>query len=137
MKVVPDTNVWIGWLKSGEVSGTRAETGRPLVLVSSIVLQELWAGVRHDAEARDLDRLYRLALRHGTLLTPPAAAWILAGQVLARLRSRRSVATARLRSLRNDVLLAASAFLAGAAVMTRDRSDFELIREELGVVSVE
>lgn len=137
MKVVPDTNVWIGWFRSGEMARTWAGRQRPLVLVSSIVLQELWAGVRHDAEARDLDRVYRLALRHGALLTPPAAAWILAGQVLARLRSRRSVAAARLRGLRNDVLLAASAFLAGAAVMTRDRSDFELIREELGVVTVE
>lgn len=58
MRVVPDTNVWIGWFRSGEVPRPLPVTPRPVVLVSSIVLQELWAGVRYDAEARDLDRLY-------------------------------------------------------------------------------
>ena len=101
--------------------------------MSTIVLQELWAGVRNDSEAHDLSRLRALARRVRTLLNPTDAAWVLSGQALARLRSRRNLGAARLRGLRNDALLAASAMLANAAVLTSNRRDFELIAEELAV----
>jgi len=53
-----------------------------VVLLATIVLQELWAGVRHPREARDLERLYQTARRHGALLDPPPPAWVIAGQAL-------------------------------------------------------
>ena len=49
------------------------------------------------------------------------------------LARRQRVGSGRLRALRNDVLLAATALLHGAAVMTRNREDFALIAAVLPV----
>jgi len=68
-------------------------------------------------------------------LEPPvaSAAWVLSGQALHILAHRQRVGSDRLRALRNDVLLAATALLHGAAVMTRNREDFALIAAVLPV----
>jgi predicted nucleic acid-binding protein len=67
------------------------------------------------------------------LLNPPAAAWILSGRTLRILDSRRGLSGARLWALRNDVLLAATAFVYGTAVMTSNTADFKRIAEVLPV----
>lgn len=101
--------------------------------LTTIALQELWAGAQSPAERGYWERLYELARSQGRLLNPPGAAWILAGQGLNLLGRRGGLAPARLRALRNDVLLAATALAHGAAVMTRDARDFERIAEVLPV----
>jgi len=55
------------------------------------------------------------------------------GQVLEVLARSGRFGAQRLRALRNDVLLAATAFVYGGAVMTRDRRDFDRIAEVLPV----
>ena len=103
------------------------------VFLSSIVIQELWAGARTAEHRAYAERVHVLAWRHRRLLNPPAAAWILSGQALQLLARRGRYGAARLRSLRNDVLLAATALVHGAAVMTRNRADFARIAEVLPV----
>ena len=103
------------------------------VFLATIVLQELWAGARAPDQRAYAERLYENARRARRLLNPPAAAWILSGQTLRILDGRRGLRGARLRALRNDVLLAATAFVYGVAVMTRDRRDFERIAQVLPV----
>ncbi len=133
MNVVPDTNVWIRWFRERALPEPEADEPRPRVLVATVVLQELWAGVQDDAQARDLRRLYRLARASRTLLNPPAAAWVLSGRALGVLRSRRRLGPQRLRALRNDALVAATAFVVDARVLTENERDFELLREALAV----
>lgn len=133
MRVVPDTSVWIEWLAVPPATFDLGSRGRATVLVSTIALQELWAGAHRAAERADCERLFHTARRHGRLVNPPAVAWILAGQALAVLARRRRFGGARLRGLRNDVLLAATARTYDAAVMTRDMADFGRIAEVLPV----
>jgi predicted nucleic acid-binding protein len=133
VKVVPDTNVWIRWLRARSLPAPPADAARLRVLVASPVLQELWAGVRSDAEARDLERLHELARRSRTLLNPPAAAWVISGQALRTLAERGTVGPRRLRALRNDALLAASAALVQATVITENVHDFELLARVIPV----
>ena len=83
------------------------------------------------------ERLLVEAQRHGKLLNPPAAAWILAGQILGLLAHRRVFGAARQRAIRNDVLLAATAWAYDAAVMTHNRADFTRIASILPVRIVE
>ena len=109
------------------------ETGRAHVLLATIVLQELWAGAHAPDQRAYAERLYEVARRSQRLLTPPAAAWILSGKALQILARRSRFGAARLRGLRNDVLLAATAMVHGAAVMTHDRRDFERIAQVLRV----
>ena len=131
MNVVPDTNVWIRWFRERALPALSAPGLRVNVLVSTIALQELWAGVRTDEEAQDIERLHELARRSRTLLNPPAAAWVLAGRVINLLATRHSIGAQRLRAMRNDVLLAANAVLANAAVVTENTGDFRQIAKVL------
>ena len=132
MKVCPDTNCWIE--SALDTSPIRRSGGeRVHVFLSSLVLQELWAGARTAADRAYAERVYVIASRHRRILNPPAAAWILSGQALQVLARSGRYGPARLRSLRNDVLLAATALVHGAAVMTRNRADFLRIAEVLPV----
>ena len=137
MRVIPDTNVWIPWLAAPPPSLDLGAHGRAWVLVSTIALQELWAGARSEAQRADCERLFQTARRGNRLVNPPAAAWILAGQALAMLARRGQLGAARLRALRNDVLLAATAWAYDAAVMTHNRADFITIALVLPVRVVE
>jgi predicted nucleic acid-binding protein len=112
-------------------------TGRTNLLLATVVLQELWAGAPQPGERAFIERLYLLARRDRRLINPPPAAWILSGQALHILARAHSVRSGRLRGLRNDVLLAATALLHGAAVMTRNADDFTLIAGVLPVRIVE
>lgn len=133
MRVIPDTSVWIAWFGAPPRSFDLGLHGRGRVLVSTIALQELWAGARLGAERADCERLFQTARRKDRLVNPPAAAWILAGQGLGMLARRAWFGAARLRALRNDVLLAATAWAYDAAVMTHNRADFARIAEVLPV----
>lgn len=134
MRVIPDTNVWIVWSGAGPPDGfVLASHGNALPYLATITLQELWAGVRSRAERDYCERLYERARREGRLLNPPIAAWVLAGQTLGVLARRRRLGAARLRAMRNDVLLAATAWAYDAAVMTHDAADFAAIAEVLAV----
>ena len=133
MRVVPDTSFWIAWLRAPPVTLDLGRGGRASVLVSTIALQELWAGATRAAERSDCERLFQTARRHHRLVNPPVGAWILAGQTLAVLAHRGRLGAARLRALRNDVLLAATAWAHDAAVMTHDARDFVAIADVLPV----
>ncbi|HXO86402.1 MAG TPA: PIN domain-containing protein [Gemmatimonadales bacterium] len=133
MRVVPDTNVWITWSARAPEDLTLGERSDALPFLATITLQELWAGARSTAERAYCERLLVEAQRHGKLLNPPAAAWILAGQTLSLLSGRRVFGAARLRAIRNDVLLAATAWAYDAAVMTHNRADFARIAAVLPV----
>lgn len=133
MRVVPDTNVWISWFARPPEGFPLARGGRARVFLTTIALQELWAGARSAEERSYCDRLYELARRRGRLLNPPGAAWILSGQALSLLMRRGRVSTAGGRALRNDVLLATTALSHRAVVMTHDRADFDRIAAVLPV----
>jgi len=125
VRVCPDTHCWL------EPLVTRAP--RTNLLLASVVMHELWAGAPSPGERAFIEHLYLLARRDRRLINPPPAAWILSGQALHVLARAHAVGSGRLRGLRNDVLLAATALLHGAAVMTRNHDDFALIAAVLPV----
>lgn len=133
MKTFPDTNVWISWLGGRTAAPPQSGLDRYQVFLTTIALQELWAGLRSRGEARDLNALLDVATRRRRLVNPPAAAWIMTGRALRQLASRRRLGAARLGNLRTDVLLAATALAHGAAVLTYNRADFTLISTVLPV----
>lgn len=132
VRLIPDTNVWVAWLATGRWS-LELETPARRILVSTIVLQELWAGPHEARRRRDLDTLYALAQRSRRLLNPTSVDWILSGRALAALARERRAQPARLRALRNDVLLAATGLTHRAEVLTQNVADFGLIATVLPV----
>src|SRR2546430_15832682 len=107
MRVIPDTNVWITWSARAPEDLSLGDRGDALPFLATITLQELWAGARSTADRAYCERLLVEAQRHGKLLNPPAAAWILAGQALGVLARRRRLGAAGRRGVCNGVGLGA------------------------------
>ena len=87
---------------------------------------ELRAGIVSRRTERALDQLLRPYAEAGRILSPSAAIFDRAGQVLRELRARgREVRRA---SLVGDVLIALAARASGATLWTANAGDFEAIR---------
>lgn len=125
-RVLLDTNVYISFLNAGHHEALVLGAG--LVRhMSTVVLMELEAGASTAAARRSVGQLARVFERNGRLSTPPSGAWLRAGAVLRTLRSRRP--ETRRASLVHDVLIALTAREIGATLVTRDASDFAVIRK--------
>lgn len=102
----------------------------PFEVLSSVVVQELMAGVRGEA-ATLLERSLLLPFeRHGRVIVPSYAAWKGAGEVLSALVSAHKMQWPEVsRSFVNDVLLALSCRESGVVLVTENHRDFARIAE--------
>jgi predicted nucleic acid-binding protein len=127
--VVFDTDVYVAALREGVdgVAFARIRTRAPRTFLASVVSGELRAGA--------MDRVGRLAVRElveqfdrlRRIVTPDARSWNLAGDVLGDIRRREPSLRTKVTSLWNDALIALSARQIGAAVITGNVRDFELL----------
>lgn len=132
-RVLFDTSVYITVLRDESFARTfRSQYVRavPRTHFSSIVVQELLAGMRTLRHRRQAAALYEPFEKAGRMLTPTHRVWKEAGIVLATIADR----TPQFRSkfspgFLNDILIALSSRSIGAAVVTRNAEDFRLIRE--------
>ena len=128
--VLFDTNVYVAALREG-VRGAafaRIRESAPRTFLASVVSAELRAGAV-DQTGRSVvleltDRFDRL----GRVVTPEARSWSLAGDVLGDIRRREPGMRDKIARLWNDALIALSARQIGAAVVTGNVGDFELLR---------
>jgi predicted nucleic acid-binding protein len=129
-RILLDTNVYIDWLNHGRYEHVVLGQGF-LRHLSSVVVMELRAGAATRAAERALDQLIRAYDKGGRLVTPHAATFDQAGRLLRKLRAEgREVRRA---SFVNDLLIALSARDIGAAVITRDASDFAVIAQHVPI----
>lgn len=122
MIVLPDTSIWVDYLRKGQAGGAWALDDllrTRAVVVCGPVMAELLAG------ARPSDRADLWVLFQGLPWTPlEVKEWLRVGEVAAALRER------GLTVALTDVEIAVSAASAGAGLWTRD-SDFERISRVL------
>ena len=127
-RVVLDTNVIIR-------HGASELTKRGLL--SAVVLQEVTAGARDNAELRLWGSLGQQIRSEGRLLVPDGEDWFEAGRVLSLLRRGATsvrpgptlvIDRGEQQRLVRDVLIARSAKRINAEVATDNRADFEKIR---------
>jgi predicted nucleic acid-binding protein len=117
-----DTSVLVDEVRTGR-HRKKIESVDGLVRTSAVVLAELWRGATDAAE-----RKFLLALtKNYPILTPTENNWIESGEILACIRRDRGFASAKLRDLHFDVLIALTARSHGARLITTNRTDFELI----------
>ena len=125
-RLVIDTNLYVEWLNSGRHEDVLFQ--RPAVkYLSAVVLMELRAGAftaRDRRLVRQVGRAFTAARR---VLVPSALVYEEAGEVLRRLQASRGYTLGGKHSLVNDVLIALSARMIGATVITRNARDFEAI----------
>jgi len=94
---------------------------------SAVAIAELYRGARDRKDIRAIEDL----TRHPIILTPTRAMWLRSGKILARLGARHSLDPESLRRLHFDLLIALTARGIGAAVITTDRTHFELLRTQV------
>ncbi len=129
-KAVLDTSVYLSFLRRGGEFHDLGFLMRPTLLyMSSVVFTELYVGARDRTTIRLLEKLYRTFDRLDRVITPDKQVWFQAGQVLRQLGIRHGFEAIGLARLTHDVLIALTSRKIGAVVFTRNRRDFERIRE--------
>lgn len=131
-RVVLDTSVYLAILRDARFARSfrpRYEAEVARTYMSSVVVQELLAGTWGVRQRQQAESLFRPFERVGRLITPTHRVWREAGLTAARIAERKPAERSKLRiGLLNDMLIALSARSIGAAVLTRNRGDFQLIQ---------
>ena len=133
-----DTNIYIDALNDRAFAEEYRAFHRrhlPQLVLSVVVVHELLVGVLDLRKERVLRRLLIEPFSgRRRLHVPTYATWERAAALEQRLRKAgESVASLRLRSFTNDLLLAASARELGATIITRNARDFARISEHVDV----
>ncbi len=122
---VAETSVLIPFLRSGafasEIESARI---RGRLQLPSIATLELYAGVRTQAEKRELDGFVLGFTRRGLVLTPTDQDHVLAGILLSR--RRQQAGDLNVRDHIMDVLIVLSAAQVGGTVLTQNVRHMEL-----------
>jgi predicted nucleic acid-binding protein len=130
LKLILDTSIYIPFINKG-ISHPLLEYGaaRPLLYLSAVVAEELYAGAHDASSIRLLDRLYDTFDRVGRLVVPGASDWQMTGKIVARFERKYGFEDTFLARITHDILIALSARGIGARVATNNMKDFRRIRE--------
>ncbi|MGH7274977.1 MAG: hypothetical protein ACREIQ_11040, partial [Nitrospiria bacterium] len=86
VKVLPDTSIYIPWINQGiTYPSPQIDKGTPLLYLSSVVVEEMYAGVRDTKTEKLLDGLYDTFEGIGRLVTPLSFEWQRTGRILAKM----------------------------------------------------
>ena len=125
-----DTSIYITALRmgAGAVLGLRRITEGAPVWLSSVVLEELYAGVSSRG-GQAVERIERDFRRAGRILVPNLTDWTQTGRVLALLAAKHDYEQIGKGRLTNDALIAMSAGRLGITVITANARDFGRLAE--------
>ena len=128
--VLLDTSIYITALRAGDdaVLKLRRFTPGAPVWLSSVVLEELYAGVK-PRDSRIVERLERDFDKAGRMLVPNLSDWTLIGKLLARLAAKYDYEQIGQARLTNDALVAMSAGRRGITIITANERDFGRLAE--------
>jgi len=126
-----DTSIYIPYFRREAYrSLIEIQTRKGRNRLSSVVLQELYAGARSPTDKRLLDGLNRAFTASGYVVTPGHEEWALAGQLLNLYARRHGFLNPR--SHIADVLILVSAFGTGAVLVTENVRHFSTWLRLLG-----
>jgi predicted nucleic acid-binding protein len=129
-----DTAIYIGHWEHGLYGSVLEQIRRHLIVrQSSVVLSELHRGAKTKEALKLVEDLYKLAK---PCWVPDEKDWWAAGKILRQLSIRHGWDARRIRDLQNDVLIALTARKYGAAVITANQRDFELLRRHVRFMAV-
>jgi predicted nucleic acid-binding protein len=131
---IVDSGVYIGHWEYGLSVEVLDSITRPFVLrQSAVVLSEL----RRGAQSRMARRLVETLAKHAAIVwTPTVDDWWEAARLIQDIGDREGWDRSKRRSFQNDALIALTARRHGAAVITTNRADFDLLAGELGIAIV-
>ena len=126
-----DTNVYIGHWEQGLYEKTLEIVRRAyIVRHSAVVLSELRRGARSREAERLVSTLFRVARGYWE---PTAGDWWEAGRLVRKIGDAHGWGRHKRREFQNDALIALTARCHGAAVVTDNLSDFDLLAREVRI----
>ena len=131
MKVLLDTNVYVGACASPEAQARFRTSFFPLVpitVLSAVVAYELRVNAFNDRTRRFVDGWVRPMERTGRVVAPTFSDWLEAADIVTRVFARDRSWRSKLPGMLNDVLIALCARRVGATLITYNAQDFRLIR---------
>ena len=132
VKVLLDTSVYIPFINRG-ISIPSLEIGldMPLLYMSAVVMEELYAGAFDRFTIRLLDKVFYTFDRTNRLIIPNKADWQEAGKVIARIGRAGRMQRHILVRLTHDTLIARGAKRVGALLYTKNIKDFQKIQAQV------
>lgn len=126
-----DTNVYIGHWERGQYADALLALRRAyIVRQSSVVLSELRRGARTDRAAELVAQLRKSTVNEWA---PLAQDWWEAGRFVLEVGDKEGWEVGKRREFQNDALIALTARRHGAAIMTANTRDFELLAQRIDV----
>jgi predicted nucleic acid-binding protein len=126
-RVIIDTNIYIDWLNEGRYEDLIFQ--REVVKhLGAVVLMELLAGAFSTRDRRLIQDIALPFAKANRIVAPTISLYEEAGDVLRRLQHVHGYSMPSAYGLVNDVLIALSARLIGASVVTQNETDFVAIQ---------
>ncbi len=130
VKLLLDTSIYIPFINHGITHpAIDLPQGQPLIYMSAVVMEELYAGALDIPSIKLLDKMYDTFSSINRLIIPDAADWQKTGKVVAQLGKKYGFEEIFLSRITHDVLLAASARKIGGAIVTNNLKDFLRIQQ--------
>ncbi len=126
-RIIVDSNLYIDWLNTGKHEAVLFQPDT-VKFMSAVVMMELLAGAHSMLDQRRLQDLFRTFTKLARIVTPSAATYQEAGEVIRQLQSTHGYHFRKSHSLTNDVLIALSARTLGGTVVTQNKRDFLAIQ---------
>lgn len=131
-RLIFDTNVYVAYLRSGDLAQVlETTTSRGTVHLSIVVAEELLVGAPSTRAVRFLQRLIDRFDSVGRLEVPVRSDWLRAGEAIRQVAQRQGYELVKRSRLTNDALVAATASRLGAILVTRDAEDFMQLQDYL------
>lgn len=128
-KIILDTSIYIPMLRHGKMPGNVIDSAGSIIYLSSVVMQELYAGAVDQYTMSALDEFFHVFDKNNRLVTPSKNDWVFCGKVLSQIGKRHGFESIKKGRLVNDVLIALSCKMADASLLTANHKDFRLIHE--------
>ncbi len=126
-----DSDIYIGHWERGLYQEDLARVAKAFIVRhSSVVLSELRRGARTPQARRLVDSLHRIAR---VRWEPNDQDWWEAGRLVREIGDAEDWEINKRREFQNDALIALTARRHGAAVVTANAGDFDLLSGELGI----
>ncbi len=129
-KVIFDTSIYIPFLNKGTTNPLPDLADiKPILYMSSVVIEELYAGAFDAKTIKLIDKVYATFRNLNRLVVPDEADWQKTGKVVARLGAKYGFESKYLTRIQNDILISLTARRIGAVVITNNTRDFMRIKE--------
>jgi predicted nucleic acid-binding protein len=129
-KYIFDTNIYIRCILDRDYALKHADAYAkhlPSTFFSSVVAQELIVGCKDELAIRRVENFFRPFERARRIINPTYDDWKQAGLIAVRISLKRPDLRSKKIALINDILIALSCHRIGAALLTFNIQDFEVI----------